>query len=421
MHGLFGEDDVRVYGIADGLLAVEGVKRHRSVAIDGRGRVWFSMMRGLSMVDPSAIEAWTMPAVTRVEDLSADGTSINLSGSRTIPSGPRRVTVSFAGLSLGVPERVRYRYRLDSLDSDWSAPVAERQTAYTNLGPGSYRFRVKASNSEGFWSGDEATLDFTVAPTLWQTNWFRVSALALFGLAGWGVYRMRVMRVAQQLNVRFEERLAERTRIAQELHDTLLQGFLSASMQLHVATEAVPADSPARTSLSHVLQLMRRVIDEGRNTVRGLRATAVTGDDLEQAFARIPTELAATDQITFRVMVEGRPRPLHPMIRDETYRIGREAVVNAFRHSGGTRIEMELEYSPQHVRMLVRDNGRGIDEQVLRKGREDHWGLSGMRERAQRIGARLRVWSRHEAGTEVELSIPNHVAFRAPKDVRADT
>jgi signal transduction histidine kinase len=185
-------------------------------------------------------------------------------------------------------------------------------------------------------------------------------------------------------------------------------------MQLHVAAEAVPADSPAKSSLAHVAQLMRRVIDEGRNAVRGLRSTAATTDDLEQAFTRIPTELPPENQMSFRVIVEGQPRPLHPIIRDEMYRIGREAVVNAFRHSGGSRVEMELEYSARHVRMLVRDDGKGIDEQVLRTGRDGHWGLSGMRERAQRIGAGFQVWSRFGAGTEVELSVPSHVAFQAP-------
>lgn len=325
--------------------------------------------------------------------------------------------LSYAGLSLGVPERVRYRYRLDPFDRNWSDAVAERQAVYTNLSPGSYVFRVKASNSDGLWNSEEAMLSFEVEPMLWQTTWFRLSAVAVCFLAGWGIYRVRVMRLARQLNIRFEERLAERTRIAQELHDTLLQGFLSASMQLHVAAEAVPPDSPAKKLLSHVQQLMSRVIDEGRNAVRGLRAGPGTGDDLEQAFARIPVEMAISDQVEFHVFVDGQVRPLHPMIRDEIYRIGREAAVNAFRHSNGTRIEIELEYSPQHVRMLVRDNGRGIDEEVIRTGREGHWGLSGMRERAQRIGAHFKVWSRAGAGTEIELTVPNQVAFQvSPKN-----
>jgi signal transduction histidine kinase len=156
---------------------------------------------------------------------------------------------------------------------------------------------------------------------------------------------------------------------------------------------------------------MRTVIEEARNAVRGLRSPSKGAEDLEQAFSGIEQEFADQGQAGFKVIVEGQPRPVHPVIRDEVYRIGREAVVNAFRHSGAKRIEVELEYAPSRLRVLVRDDGRGIDDDVLRLGRDGHWGLSGMRERAERIGARLRVWSRDEAGTEVEMSIPGNIAF----------
>jgi signal transduction histidine kinase len=248
-------------------------------------------------------------------------------------------------------------------------------------------------------------------PPFWGTWWFRLLAV-LTGLAGiLALYRIRMRQVARQLNLRFEERLAERTRIAQELHDTLLQGFVSASMQLHVATERLPPDSPHRAPLDRVQELMRTVIEEARNAVRGLRSPSKGAEDLEQAFSGIEQEFADQGQAGFKVIVEGQPRPVHPVIRDEVYRIGREAVVNAFRHSGAKRIEVELEYAPSRLRVLVRDDGRGIDDDVLRLGRDGHWGLSGMRERAERIGARLRVWSRDEAGTEVEMSIPGNIAF----------
>ena len=229
----------------------------------------------------------------------------------------------------------------------------------------------------------------------------------------------QLRELSKQLNDRFKERLTERTRIAQELHDTLLQGFISASMQLHVAADQVPEDSPAKAPLGRVLQLMEQAILEGRNAVRGLRSSPGGSYDLEQAFARIQQELAIEDQIAFRVVAEGRPRPLHPLIRDEVYRIGREALVNALRHSGASRIEVEVEHAPQRLRIVVRDNGCGIDTQLLRAGREGHWGLSGMRERAERIDARLKVWSRAGTGTEIELSVPSHIAYQfQPSDSR---
>ncbi len=257
-----------------------------------------------------------------------------------------------------------------------------------------------------------------LVPLFWETWWFWISGGVAGGFALLAFYRFRMRQLTKQLNVRFEERLAERMRIAHELHDTLLQGFLSASMQLHVATECLPADSPTKPALNRVLELIRQVIDEGRSAVRGLRSSDNSGAlELEQAFSRIQQELALREPIGFRVIVEGRARPLHPLIRDEVYRIGREALVNAFHHAQAKNIEVAVEYLSNQLRVLVRDDGCGIDPQVLRAGREGHWGLSGMRERAEDIGARLKVRSRLTDGTEVELSVPGHVAFQDQSSV----
>ena len=237
--------------------------------------------------------------------------------------------------------------------------------------------------------------------------------------------------------------LAERIRIAQELHDTLLQGFLSASMQLNVAVDRLRMDSPAKPRLRRVLQLMTQVIEEGRNAVQHLRSSSGGNLDLEHAFSEINQELGFGQEIAFRVIVEHLffyrfslcadrlflllvlvdirekfcmlvrtgDRQRRAQLRDEVYRIGREALVNAFRHAGAMNIEVELEYTPRHLRVVVRDDGRGIDPRVLRSELDKHWGLLGMRERSERIGAKLRIWSRHAAGTEVELSVPGRIAF----------
>jgi signal transduction histidine kinase len=186
---------------------------------------------------------------------------------------------------------------------------------------------------------------------------------------------------------------------------------MSASMQLHVADDRLPEDSPAKPLLGRVLQLMGRVIDEGRNTVRGLRSPDVVRQNLEEAFSRIQKDLAISTQSEFRVIVEGAPRQLRPVIHDEIYFIGREALANAFRHSGATEVVVEIEYSTSHLRVLVRDNGCGMDPQVISSGRDGHWGLSGMRERAERIGGKLRVLSMASAGTEIHLSVPSRLAF----------
>jgi signal transduction histidine kinase len=411
VSGKLGPGDLREFGAADGLIGLDGVKRFRSVALDARGRVWFATSRGLASANPvRAAEPAATPLV-HIAEVAADGAPIGTAGVIEVPPGTQRVAIGFAGLNLSVPERVVFRYRLDGFDRDWTAPGAERHAVYTNLAPGPYVFRAIASSGDGVWNATEARVSFDVRPQPWQTAWFRVVVLMLCGLAGWGLYRLRVRQVARQLSLRFDERLAERTRIAQELHDTLLQGFVSASMQLHVATDRLPDDSPAKTSLTRVLDLMGRVIEEGRNAVRGLRSTSGAPGDLEEAFAGIQQELDATADTEYRLIVEGRPRLLAPMIRDEVYRIGREALANAFRHSGGRNVELELDYAASGVTLLVRDNGRGIDERVVASGSDGHWGLPGMRERAERIGAHLSVSTHAAAGTEVSLHVPGTIAY----------
>jgi signal transduction histidine kinase len=248
-------------------------------------------------------------------------------------------------------------------------------------------------------------------PPIWQSWWFPWVCVISAAAIGFAVYRVWLYQVTRKLNSRFEERLAERTRVAQELHDTLLQGVLSASMQLHVAVDQLPEDSPSRPALERVLQLMGQVVTEGRNTLRGLRSSIESTTDLKSSFLRVPEELGEHREVDFRVVVQGVSTPLWSVIRDDVYSIGREAVVNAFRHSHASNIDVQLEYAPNQLRILVRDDGSGIDPQVLASGRDGHWGLSGMRERAERIGAKLKVLSRPGAGTEVELRVPGKVAF----------
>jgi len=408
------DGDLREFGASDGLVGVEGVKRHRSVTSDSDGRIWLSTTRGLSMADPAATLGRAAPALVAIETISADGERM-VGAPVMVPSRRQRIAFSFTGLSLATPERVQFRYRLDGFDRDWSAPTSERQAVYTNLGPSDYRFHVVASNGDGVWNGNEAVVALTIAPAFWQTTWFRALLLLVAAVSGWAAYRLQLRQVRRQLNVRFEERLAERTRIAQELHDTLLQGFLSASMQLHVAASRLPADSPAKPALQKVQELMTRVIEEGRDAVRGLRSTGGEADDLPRAFSGISDEINVGTDIEYHVTVEGRNRPLQPLIRDEVYRIGREAVVNAFRHSNASRVELAVEYATRGLRVLVRDNGRGINGEVLKSGTDGHWGLAGMRERADRIGADFKVLSTVGSGTEVELSVPARVAFATEK------
>src|SRR5215470_11036527 len=231
-------------------------------------------------------------------------------------------------------------------------------------------------------------------PIFWQTWWFMLSTAAVFAMIVFTIFRVRLQEVNRQTALRVEERLAERTRIAQELHDTLLQDFLGVSIQIHLANDQLTDSSPAKSTLTRVLQLMERIIEEGRNTVHGLRSSNWGAQALEQAFSRIPAELAPAHGARFRVMIEGLARPLEPLIGDDIYLIGREAIANAFRHSGASEIEVELRYSPDTMQLIVRDNGSGIALEAMPSERGKASGLAGMRERSKRIGGLLRVLSR---------------------------
>ncbi|HYU98704.1 MAG TPA: triple tyrosine motif-containing protein, partial [Pyrinomonadaceae bacterium] len=412
LRGQLTETDVRQFGLADGLHGSEGVRRNRSVADDRMGMIWFSLNSGLSVVDPGRLRRSSVPAIVHINTMAADGSLVELSRSIRIPSDRQRIAFSFIGLSLAIPERVKFRYRLDGFDHDWSDPVSAGEAIYTNLSPGPYRFRVMASNSDGVWNSVEGVIEFQIAPAFWQTWWFRLLVLLALALTVVALYRFRLHQLTRQLSVRFEARLAERTLIAQELHDTLLQGFLSASMQLDVAVDQLPESSPLRPRLVRVLDLMRQVTEEGRNALRGLRLSNNSSQDIAVALSSINQEFKIGEDIGFRVIVEGSPRSLHPIVRDEVYRIGREAVVNAFRHSVAKHITVQVSYLENQLRLLISDDGCGINSEVLESGRDGHWGLSGMRERAERIKARLKVRSRVGSGTEVELSVPTKVAYQ---------
>jgi len=249
-------------------------------------------------------------------------------------------------------------------------------------------------------------------PVWWRRWWLPPLCLAIAAFAILGLHRLRIHQTTAKLGVRFEERLAERTRVAQELHDTLLQGVIAASMQLQVVLDQLPADSPAQPAVNHVLQLMGQVVEEGRNTVRGLRTSIRSAQDLEQVISNIAQEFNPGNQVIFRVIVEGRALPLQAAICNDVYGIAREALVNAFRHSRARGIEVELRYAGQ-FRVLVRDNGCGIDPNLPRSRRGGHGGLYAMRERAERIGGKLTVSSSAAGGTEVELRVPGSLAFES--------
>jgi signal transduction histidine kinase/ligand-binding sensor domain-containing protein len=408
--------DAREYDQADGLDSTEGVKRSQSVVSDSAGRIWLSLKSGLSVVDPSHITDFSVPALPHIEAITADNKSVNLAGSVRIPPSPRRITFEYTGLSLAVPGRIRFRYFLEGFDRTWSEAVATREAVYTNLDAHSYRFRVLASNSEGLWSESEAVVGFEVEPTLSQTWWFRTSSAALLLLLVSCVYLYRLHRLAKEFNIRLEERVGERNRLARELHDTLLQSFQGLLLRFQAASNLLSTrPQEAKQKLDNAIDLAAQAITEGRGAVQGLRDSATLTNDLPVALRALGGELAADEtknSPVFEVHVEGEPRDLHPILRDEVYRIAGEALRNAFRHARASRIEVEIHYDSQELRLRIRDDGEGIPRQFAGgDGPSGHFGLRGMDERAKLIGGHLEVWSNAESGTEIELSIPSSIAY----------
>src|SRR6201999_895223 len=322
---------------------------------------------------------------------------------------------AYTGLSYTVPERVQFRYRLDGLVGDWEDPGTRREAIYTNLRPGKYRFRVIASNNDGVWNAAGATLDFSIAPAWYQTIWFRVLCVTVFVVLLWAAHRLRLRQMAYQFNVRLEERVSERTRIARDLHDTLLQSFQGLLLRFQTVSQLLPAGE-AKQRLDGAIDQAAEAITEGRDAVQGLRSSTVETNDLAMAIRTIGEELAADEtnhsSAVFQVEVEGPPRSLHPILRDEVYRLTGEALRNAFQHAQARRIEVEVRYDQKQFRLRVRDDGKGIDPKVLNgEGRDGHYGLHGMRERAKLVGGKVAIWSERGSGTEIELSIPASTAY----------
>ncbi len=405
----------------DGLPGLSGETLPQPSVVEAPdGRLWFATTRGIAWLDPSALRRNSGTPLVIISAVITAAKTYAGSNGLTLPARTENLQIDYTALRLAVPERALFRYKLEGVDNDWQDVGTRRQAYYTKLRPGTYKFRVMASNDDGIWDDTGASLDLSISPAWFQTNWFILLCLASLIFVASALYRLRVRQIAGIIKARFDERLAERTRIAQELHDTLLQGFLSASMQVHTAADSLPSDSNVKPVLTRAIQLMTQVIDEGRNAVRGLRTSQSVSLDLEQAFARVQRDFYPPNingpEVEFRIVVEGQRRPLHPLIRDEIYRIGREALTNAFRHSAAKRIDVEMKYSSNQFRLVVRDDGRGIEPDVLLKGRDGHWGLPGMKERADRIGARLQVFSSASAGTEVELLVPARVAFQDQND-----
>jgi signal transduction histidine kinase/ligand-binding sensor domain-containing protein len=401
----------------DGLLgAASQLRPMPSLVMADDGLLWMASANRINWIDPSRITRNPVPPQVLVQAVTVGERRYSALPGLELPNSTSGLRIDFTALNLSMPERVRFRYRLAGVDRDWQDPGARRQAFYTNLTPGGYRFSVMAANEDGVWNQNAAELAFVIPPTFVQTIWFKLlcalgaaAALAL-------LYRWRLRRVTRQLRERLEERADERERIARALHDTFLQSVQGLMLRMHTLLVRLPAGGEARALVEKILDQSDQVLAEGRNQVNGLRTVKQYQHDLQRLFGELGQQLREQHAASFVLTVTGQPAALTDDAGEHLYHIGREALLNAFRHAGAGRIELELGYGADHVTLQVRDNGDGIAEAIMAAGeRPGHWGLTGMRERAVKLGTTLELWSRPGLGTAVRITASATAAYAAKR------
>jgi signal transduction histidine kinase/ligand-binding sensor domain-containing protein len=389
------------------------------------GELWFVNGAVAQMIDPKHLSTNSLASPVHVEGLTADRKSYPLRQAPRLPPLTRDIEIDYTGLSFVAPSKVLFRYMLEGYDTQWQEPGTRRVAFYNNLPPGKYSFHVIASNNSGLWNTQGDTLKFSIAPAYYQTNLFRLMCVAIFVALLGALYLLRLRQMQQKFNVALDARVNERTRIARELHDTLLQGLQGLMFQFQAARNMLPrSPENAMRTLDEAISDTEQAIAESRDAIHDLRSQADSERDLAALLEAAAEELGAVPDPErkppgFRVIVEGEPLKLPPQLQDEVYRIAHEVLRNAFHHAGAGEIEAEIRYDKSQLRLRIRDDGKGIDPKVLEENRRSgHWGLPGVRERAERIGSQLSFWSQAGAGTEVELTIPAAVAYEGASNER---
>jgi signal transduction histidine kinase/ligand-binding sensor domain-containing protein len=386
------------------------------------GRLWFKTPDGVSIVDPRRLPFNSLPPPVHIEQVIADRKPYDVAaGTVRLPALIRDLQIDYTALSLAAPEKNQFRIKLEGRDRDWQDVGTRRQAFYNDLPPRHYRFRVMASNNNGVWNESGAALELTIAPAYYQTTWFAASSVAAMLVMIAALFQLRLRYVAHQFNLRLDERVNERTRIARELHDTLLQSFHGLLFRFQAVHNRLP-ESDVRRQLEAAIAQAGQAITEGRDAVQNLRLSTSVTNDLAEAIGTLGKELsaAAADHANgspamIQVGIEGASRELHAVVRDDVYRIAAEAMRNAFRHAHARRIDVSITYGDAELQLRIRDDGAGIDPAVLAEQPTGHFGLPGMRERAQLIGGQLELWSRAGVGTQVNLTIPAAAAYATPR------
>jgi signal transduction histidine kinase/ligand-binding sensor domain-containing protein len=416
-----------LFDVHDGLPGYAQQGEDASAVAGADGRLWFATNHGIAWIEPDRIATNSVSPHAVIRSVVADQRTYHRAGPIVLPEATRSVRIDYTAPSLAEPERLQFRYKLEGAEDTWRDAGNERSVRYANLSPGQYTFRVIAANNDGVWNDVGATVAFTLRPAFYQTSWFLVlvsaACLGVLWLLLWARLRQVTRSERKRLEQRMEDRLGERTRVARELHDTLLQSFQGVLLRFQVAYELLPARPvEAKQDLANAIDRTVRAIDEGRDAVQGLRNTAVEGDDLAAAIKTLVEELASDhygNDVVFQVDLHGVPQPLLPLVRDEIYQIAGEALRNARRHAQASEIEVELHYDERQLRLRIRDDGKGIDAKFLSAERATgHYGLHGLRERATLIGGKLAIWTASGLGSEIELTVPAARAYATTRSTR---
>jgi ligand-binding sensor domain-containing protein/two-component sensor histidine kinase len=396
---------VAAFGVADGMKISEASSGGHPAAWRLQdGSLWFATLKGVATVDPAHLAMNRVPPLVSLEQLSVDDEPQKEAATVTIPPGSHRLAFEYAALSFVAPQKVQFQYKLDGFDRDWVDAGARRTAYYTNLPPGHYTFRVKACNNDGVWGQESATLALRLQPYFYQTVWFYLLLILTVALLGYGIYLWRLRLV----ELRFQVVLTERNRIAREIHDTLAQGFVAVSVQLQVASRLL-ANSPevAQRHLTQAQELVRSGLEDARRAIWELRSQGTQESDFASQLIHMANRVTASSTIKTEVHVSGTYRPLPSQTEDQLLRIAQEAVTNAVRHAQPDHIEIQLRYAENRIAVTVEDDGRGFsgDAPSIREG---HYGLTGMKERAEQMGGSLTVSSKAGQGTRVQVEIPQN-------------
>jgi signal transduction histidine kinase/ligand-binding sensor domain-containing protein len=398
--------------------------------VDGRGQIWVDTDLGVAWIDPSRIRTNSTPPHVKILDVSSNGKHYTLKDPADVANQtglptvdlPKRTTnldIEYTATSLSVPEGTNFRYKLDGVDDTWQEVGTRREAFYANLSPGIYAFHVMARNEDGIWSASPASISLYIPPMFYQTKLFLLACALVLAIVVALLFKMRLHQVAESVRNRMNERYAERERIARELHDTLLQSVQGLILSFQAIVQNVPSGKSSRIKIENILERADGVLIEIRDRVLDLRRADEKSHDLPRAFALIGEEFGKFGKdspVSFHVVEKGGGRTLDPAAAEEIYRIGREAIINSYRHADADSIVVEISHGSDQFSVRFRDNGCGITDDIANCGKVGHWGLAGMRERAQRISGTLVMHGKEGVGTEVELKIPASAAYIGSED-----